>query len=93
MSDQKFIETLLQINICNSYLKPKLSEQHIKLCEFLPHWITPVELPGRKAVGGSISPLFPSQAPRKASTCVYIHELIWKLEGKGTFAQEALGKS
>lgn len=64
----------------------------MKLYEFFPHWITPVGLPGRNN-SGSISPLFLPQALQKESTHVYIHELISKLEGKGTFAEEALGKS
>lgn len=40
-----------------------------------------------------ISPLFPPQLLRAASTHMYIQELTWKLEGKGTFAEKALGKS
>lgn len=57
-----------------------------------PHWIAPVELP-RTNYSRSFSPLFPPQLLRKASMYVYIHELIWKLEEKGTLAEEALGKS
>lgn len=51
-----------------------------------------MELPGRND-SRSISPLFPPQPPTEVSVCVYIHELIWKLEGKRTVAEEALGKS